>query len=216
MSKKTLLIADDHPIFREGLKHILAGVPWLELIAEADNGDSALEQIEQLAPDLVMLDIAMPGRDGLEVLKLSRELEQVPEIIVVTSYDDNAYLERALELGASAYLLKDSASEELVSCLKAVRLGDIYISPSLGSHTLRLPALSDDDQRLLATLTPMERQVLFQVAQYKTSKQIARELGVSFRTVQNHRAHISSKLDLHGMHQLMVFARERRALLAQD
>ena len=211
--QKTLLIADDHPIFRQGMKQALEPIPWLRIVAEAESGDSALTQIRYLKPDIVILDIAMPGMDGLEVLEKLRQDQ--PEIIaiIVTSYDDKAYLERALDLGVNAYVIKDGAVENMVQCFETVRRGEVFISPSLGARTPKLPELVTSESELLKTLTEMEHIVLAKVAQFQTSKEIARDLGVSFRTIQNHRAHICAKLDLRGPHQLMSFARANNELL---
>ena len=206
--RQSVVIADDHPIFRQGLRQIVDGLPWVEVVAEADSGDAALAQVEYHRPDLLTLDIAMPALDGLEVLERTRALASPPAVVIITSYDDRAYLDRAMTLGARGYLLKDSAGEDLVACLGAVEQGDIYISPSLGSHEPRLPGVSQPDPARLEKLTPAERTVLAGVADFKTSKEIANELGISYRTVQNHRANICDKLDLHGVHQLTAFARE--------
>jgi len=214
--QKTLLIADDHPIFRQGMKQILESVSWLRIVAEAESGDSALTQIKFLKPDIAILDIAMPGMDGLEVLEKTRQLQPKLIVIIVTSYDDKAYLERAIELGASAYILKDSASENMVHCMEAIRRGEVYISPSLTGRTPKLPGLVSSDLESLGMLTKMERVVLARVAKFQTSKEIARDLDISFRTIQNHRAHICAKLDLKGSHQLMSFAREHSELLSSD
>jgi len=205
-----LLIADDHPIFRQGLKRILDDLPDVALVAEAESGDSALAQIRYLKPDLALIDLAMPGMDGLRVLESG--LEQHPELraIIITSYNDQAYLDRAMALGARAYLVKDSAAEHLVACIECVRDGGTYISPSMGGTELAVPTLEEDPSHLLEQLTDMERKVLAQVAEFRTSKEIARSLGISFRTVQNHRANIAGKLDLHGNHTLVRFARACR------
>lgn len=203
---KTVLIADDHPIFRQGLKHVLESLPWLEIVGEAENGESALLLINRLQPDIVILDIAMPGQDGLSVLE--QAMEQRPEQIVtiITSYDDKAYLNRAMELGAKGFMLKDSAADNLKQCLESVLAGHLYISPSFGSDRSLLPTTSSPDNKLLDKLTRTEKQVLTLVAQYMTSKEIASQLNISYRTVQNHRAHICDKLNLKGAHQLMNFA----------
>ena len=217
MSKqKTLLIADDHPIFRQGMKQILESVRWLRIVAEAESGDSALTQLKFLKPDIAILDIAMPGMDGLEVLAEIRSIQPELTVIIVTSYDDKAYLERAIELGARAYILKDSASENMVHCMEAISRGEVYISPSLTGRTPKLPSLSSSDLGSLKALTNMERIVLARVAQFQTSKEIARDLDISFRTIQNHRANICAKLNLKGSHQLMSFAREHSELLSFD
>ena len=210
MEKKTLLIADDHPIFRQGLKQVAADVSWLHLVAEAETGDAALAQIRYVRPDIVMLDIAMPGMDGLKVLELSRDEEQLPLVVIVTSYDERAYMDRAFELGARGYVIKDSAAEDIVECLEVVSRGGIYVSPLLRSDKPRLPQLNNESGDWTNILTRAELTVLAKVAEFKTSKEIARELGLSYRTVQNHRTHICRKLELRGTHQLMTFAREQK------
>lgn len=215
IEQKTLLIADDHPIFREGIERLLAPIKWLKVIASAESGDAALAQIKYLKPDIVVLDLAMPGMDGLSVLEKAKA--EIPSLIavIVTSYDDRAYLGRALELGANAYVLKDGASSNIVKCLETVREGGIYISPTLGSHLPELPAINKDIE-LLNCLTDIEKRVLYEVAKFKTSKEIGQALGLSFRTIQNHRSHISKKLEISGSHQLMSFAREHEGLLLED
>jgi DNA-binding NarL/FixJ family response regulator len=214
MQEKTLLIADDHPIFRQGLKQILQGISWLKVVAEADSGESALSQIKYHAPDIVMLDLAMPGLDGLKVLEQASVIDHKFIAIIVTSYDDAAYLERAFDLGAKAYVLKDAAGNDLLDCLDTVVGGGMFISPSLGSRELKLPDISEAPIELIKTLTKMELTVLSLVADFKTSKQIALDLSLSHRTVQNHRAHICRKLDLHGPHQLMNFARSHKEIIS--
>jgi DNA-binding NarL/FixJ family response regulator len=215
MQKKTLLIADDHPIFRQGMKQILQSIEWLKVVGEAESGESALSQIKYLKPDIVMLDIAMPGMDGLKVLEKASGLEHKFATIVVTSYDDAAYLERSFDLGAKAYVLKDAATNDLLECIDTVARGGMFISPSLGSHELKLPGIEGASTELLKVLTRKELEVLSLVADFKTSKQIARELDASYRTVQNHRAHICRKVDLHGPHQLMNFARRYKDAVNQ-
>lgn len=207
---KTVLIADDHPIFRQGLKHVLESLSWLKVIGEADNGESALILIDRLQPDILILDIAMPGQDGLSVLEKSRAQRPDRIVIIITSYDDKAYLDRAMDLGAKGYLLKDNAAENLVQCLETVLAGQVFISPSLGGVRSILPAVSSPDSSLLERLTKTEKRVLALVAEYMTSKEIANKLNVSYRTVQNHRAHICDKLNLKGAHQLMSFALQNK------
>jgi DNA-binding NarL/FixJ family response regulator len=207
--KKTVLIADDHPIFRQGLKHILSSVDWLQIIAEAENGDSALIQIEHFHPDMVILDLAMPGKDGLSVLQEATQNHPEISFIILTSYDDSAYLERSLELGARAYLVKDGASDDIVQCMEAVYHGETYISPALGARSAEKPPVTSAQVISLDSLTEMERKVLAMVAHFMTSKEIAKELGISYRTVQSHRSNICTKLKIKGTHQLMSFAREQ-------
>jgi len=206
MDMQKLLIVDDHPIFRAGLVKSLEALPWIEVIGEAATGDEAITEIQRCAPDLVTLDIAIPGKDGLKVLELTREEKQVPLVIIVTSYDDRAYLNKAFELGARAYVIKDCAVTDLVASVEEVANGGIFISPSLGANKPLLPTIANGEADLLSLLTPTEKTVLTQVAAFRTSKEIAKSMGMSYRTVQNHRAHICTKLKLRGAHQLMEFA----------
>ena len=205
MKNYSLLIADDHPLFRQGIKHALEKIEWLKIVGEAESGDSALAQIRFLKPDVALLDLAMPGMDGLNVLEKAFEFNTNIIVVIITSYDDTAYLERAFELGASAYLLKDSVSDNLVKCLESVCRGDRYISSSLGSYLIKLPSTSKSNSEILDSLTQMERKVLTQVANFLTSKEIARKLDISFRTVQNHRSNICAKLKLTGTNQKVIF-----------
>lgn len=208
MKSHSLLIADDHPLFRQGIKHTIDNVEWLNIVGEAESGDSALAQIKYLKPDIALLDLAMPSMDGLNVLEKTREFNKEIIVVIITSYDDTAYLEKAFELGASAYLLKDSVSENLVQCLEAVCRGDRYISTSLGSHSIKLPSTTKSNSESLESLTQMELKILDHVSNFLTSKEIARKLNISYRTVQNHRSNICSKLKLSGTNQLLSFARE--------
>lgn len=206
--KKTLFIVDDHPVFRQGIKQVLAQVEWLHIVAEADNGDSAITLINYFKPDIVLLDLALPAKDGLTVLQKVREKQPDLLAIIITSYDDSAYLERSLELGANAFMVKDSAAENLIHCLDAVvNRGEIYISPAMGSQTLELPVTTKNEAVSLDSLTKMEHKILLLVGRFLTSKEIARELGLSYRTIQNHRSNICTKLQLKGPHKLLSFAR---------
>ncbi len=202
---ENLLIVDDHPLFREGLKQVLSRLDGLRIVGEAGDGDGALTLIERLAPDWVLLDLALPGRDGFSVLEQARRDHPDTLFVILTSYDDRAYLERALALGARGFLLKDSATTDLIECLSTIRNGERYISPSLGTHASLLPPPLPMD--MLSRLTETERDILARVARFMTSREIAEELGISHRTVQNHRANICAKLGLKGPHQLLAFAR---------
>ena len=211
---KTVLIADDHPIFRQGLRHIFESMTGLQVAGEAENGESALILIDHLKPDIVTLDIAMPDQDGLSVLE--KTMTQRPDliVIVITSYDDKAYLDRAIELGAKGFMLKDSAAENLVLCLDTVLAGNLFISPSFGGNHSKLPSSLSVDSKLFEKLTRTEKLILSLVAQYMTSKEIADHLNISYRTVQNHRVHICEKLKLKGAHQLMNYALENKDRLS--
>jgi len=210
---KTVLIADDHPIFRQGLRNTIDESQDWHVIAEAETGESALRLIDFHTPDIVLIDIAMPVMDGLEVLRQLKAKEARCVPVIVTSYDESAYMESAFDLGARAYVLKDAAADDILSCLATVSRGERFISPSLGTHSPKLPPL-DSRPAETADLTPMELTILSHLAQFKTSKEIARELDISHRTVQNHRTHICQKLGIRGTHQLMQYAASNRDLFA--
>lgn len=212
-AQTTVLIADDHPIFRQGLKQILQTLGWLTIVAEAESGESALAQLRYLKPDLAILDLAMPGMDGLKVLERCRGDHPDIKVIIVTSYDDSAYLDRAMDLGARAYVVKDSAAEQLAQCVTTVADGGVYISPSMGGQPPEPPTLEKEQSSGLDSLTETELRVLAGVAAFMTSKEIARHLDSSYRTVQNHRANIAEKLGLKGRHALMRFARAHHKTL---
>jgi DNA-binding NarL/FixJ family response regulator len=157
--------------------------------------------------NVVLLDIALPDNDGLNLLEKLLSLYPELIIIVVSSFDDRSYVDRALDLGARGYLIKDCAVDELHDCLRDVVLdGHIFISNSIGARQPRLPEREDGQSLAIDALTPGERKVMAQLAHCLTSKEIAKELGISHRTVQNHRQKISSKLGVSGMHQLMKIA----------
>ncbi len=216
-SEIRILIADDHPIFRHGLRQVIEKAPGLKVVAEADDGGSAFDLIKQHRPDIALLDLDMPVRDGFAVLRAIRE-ERLPiRVVILTMHKDEMHFNEALNLGAKGYVLKDSAAADVVNCIKAVAAGQDYLSPSLSTHLLnrsRRATALNEEQRGLSELTPTERRVLALLAELKTSKEIANELNVSVRTVDNHRANICAKLDLRGSHALAKFALEHRSELS--
>lgn len=207
----TVLIADDHPIFRRGLREALAQHERFDVVAEADNGRDALRLIRMHRPALAVIDLAMPEADGFDVLGQALRWPDAPRFTILTMYDDRAYFERAMQLGTHGYLLKENAEEELVRCLDAVSRGQRYVGAGLrwqidSDGTIRSP-------HPITVLSPAERRVLKLVAEYKSSREIGELLNISRRTVENHRAHIAHKLGLHGVSALLRFAIEHAPLL---
>jgi DNA-binding NarL/FixJ family response regulator len=212
----TVLIADDHPIFRAGLRQVIEASPGVRVVAEAGDGDEALAGIESAAPALAILDIDMPGRDGLEVARALRDRRSDTRVILLTMHKDAWFLEAALDAGVHGYVPKDSAAAEIGDAIRSVHAGQPYVSPQL-SHLLinrrqRANALAVE-LPAIETLTPAEMKVLKLVAEIKTTKEIADALGISPRTVEHHRASISAKLDLQGSHALTRFAVKHQASL---
>ena len=210
----TVLIANDHPIFRKGLREIIEADPGLKIIAEAEDGERALALIQTLRPQVAVLDVDMPHKDGVEVARQVRELRLNVPLIFLTMHRDERFFNAALDAGAQGYVLKDSALSEILSAIRAVAAGRSYITPLLTGYLLNRRAVSAQVNLTgLAALTDAERRVLKLVAEYKTSREIADQLFISIRTVDRHRANIATKLDLKGSHALLQFAIEHKAEL---
>lgn len=211
----TILIADDHPMIRHGLrKAIEANEAW-QIVGEAEDGDRALELIAQLRPSIAVLDISMPGRNGFDVVQSLRQKRVPTQVIFLTMYREEDFFRRALDLEVYGYVLKDSAVIDVISAITAVSRGEHYTSPALTSYLIKsrsvATAASSERGLGLHSLSPTERRVLDLIAEYKTSRDIAEELSTSPRTVETHRTNISQKLGLHGRHALMKFALEHKS-----
>lgn len=209
--KIKIFIADDHPIFRGGLRQLIALELNMEVIGEAKDGAEAIERLLHCQADVALLDIDMPKASGFEVLTAVREKGVALQFIFLTMHKDEQFLNAALDLGVKGFLVKDSAAEEVIDCIEAVVNGQEFISPQLTSFLLKRMRQAQErpaQASLLDQLTPTERKVLRLIAQYKTNKEIAAELFMGVRTVEQHRLNISEKFDLKGRHALMKFAAE--------
>ena len=204
----SIVIADDHPVFRLGLRQIIEEEPGFEVVGEAGDGQGALEMIRTLRPAIAILDVAMPQLDGLVLARQLLAGESSVEIIFVTMFREEKLFNKALEAGVKGYVLKDSAATDIVSCIKAVAAGQHYASPALTTYLVKRVrrAATDEPRSGVESLTPTERRVLSLIADYKTSKAIGEELFISPRTVDTHRNNICQKLGIHGSHALMKFA----------
>lgn len=212
-----IVIADDHPIFRRGLRSVIETNPWLKIIAEAEDGEAALEQIQTLQPEIALLDMEMPNIGGFEVLRAIEEQKLPVAVIFLTMHKDERFFNAALDRGAKGYVLKDSAATDIIASIKTVAAGKNFISPQLSTYLLsrRARAASLVEQKAgLNKLTAAERHVLRLIAANKTSREIADELCISIRTVEKHRANIGEKLELHGSHVLLSFALEHKSELS--
>jgi len=208
-----IVVADDHPFFRNGLRTALKSSHGFKLVGEAGDGVSALEQIQKLKPDVAILDIGLPLMNGVAVTRCVRQ-EQIPvDVIFLTVAQDEEIFETALELGVKGYLLKDCTDTELYACIRTVRSGAHYLTPSMTTHLVNKTSRIDEFANIvpgLKLLTSHERAILRRIAQDKTSKEIAVELGIAVKTVDTHRTNICRKLEIHGQHVLTRFAARHR------
>jgi DNA-binding NarL/FixJ family response regulator len=215
-SEIRIIIADDHPIVRQGLRQVIDGAAGLKVVAEAEDGRSALARIHDFKPDVVVLDIDMPRMNGFAVAHAMREQGFNAAIIFLTIHREEDLFSEALDLGAEGYVLKESAITEIVASIRAAVTGKHYISPAMTTSLINRGRRSAELLQRKCTLndlTPSERRILRLIADYKTSKEIASELCISCRTVETHRTNISTKLEIQGSHALMKFALTHRSEL---
>jgi two-component system, NarL family, response regulator NreC len=204
-----VLIADDHAIVRAGLRTLIHSEPTMELVGEAAGGYEAIDLIEKAQPDVLVLDLSMPDIDGIAVIKKIKP--QFPElrILILTIHEDEALLRAALKAGASGYILKGAAESELISAVRTILRGELYVDPSMVRKLL-----SDEVAQVvqppqpIEALTPRETEVLKLIVQGYTNRQIGDELNISIRTAESHRSNLSDKLGLHNRVELVRFARE--------
>lgn len=211
-----IVIADDHPIVRQGLRQIIELEADLCVIGEAGNGNEALALVEELKPDIAILDVDMPHADGFQVARSILAQKLSVSIIFLTIHREPAMFQAALDLGAKGYVLKDSAIDDIVAAVNTVSRNRFFTSLPMTSPILNQGgefAPRDKSPAGLGQLTPTEYRILKLLSNYKTTKEIAEELSVSPRTVETHRARICQKLNLHGSHALMKFAIQYKSLL---
>lgn len=212
----TILIADDHPIYRKGLCEVVESDPSLRLVGQAANGEEALRMIRGLRPAVAILDINMPRLSGLQVAQELSGEAAPPRLVLLTMHEDAALFDRAIELGVRAYVLKESAVEDLLTAVRAVVEGRNFISPTMATLLLKRReegAVLRREKPGLDLLTPTERRVLRLISEDRTTKEIADLLGLSPRTVETHRQNMSHKLHLSGSHSLLKFAFDNKAHL---
>jgi len=211
-----MLIVDDHPAFRQGVRQVLASEPKFQVVAEANNGLDGLRLVQTSKVEVLILDISLPCINGLEVARRLLASRSPVKVIILTMHDDEAFFNTAMNLEVKGYLLKENAVSEIVNCLKTVAAGNYYLTPSMSACLLkrrrRLDTL-EASKPTMKSLTTAEGRILRRIADHRTSKEIAKEFGISHRTVEAHRTNICAKLNLRGSHRLMQFALEHRAEL---
>lgn len=214
--KVKILIADDHPIMREGLKLVLEEHPEFRVVKEAQNGKDALDALLKEDFDIVTLDIEMPIMGGFDVVRNIIKLKINTKVIFLTMYKDEHIFNEAIELGALGYVLKENAVTDIIDCVKSVMNGQHYISPVLSNLILKRNRSNNEQTKnnpSINDLTKTELTILKMISAGKTSKEISEELFISYKTVENHRANIAKKLGLHGTHSLIKFAISNKSLL---
>ena len=200
-----VVIVDDHAILRSGLRRVLEAEPDIEVVGEAENADRAVFETLQGKPDVVVMDVVMPGKSGIEGMPAVLQAAPEAKVLVLSMQDDPSYVREAFEAGASGYVLKEAADTEVVGAVRAVASGERYVHPVLGA---RLVA-ADAEQRRRAeaeVLSEREREVLRLLALGHTNQEIAKELYISVRTAETHRAHIMQKLRLSSRAELVRYA----------
>ena len=211
-----VLIADDHPIFRRGLKEVIESAGGFQVVAEASNGEQAIQRIEEFHPPVALLDVDMPLMNGFDTARAVQKKQLPTYIIFLTMHTEEDLFNEAMDLGVRGYVLKENAANDILESIRVVAAGGYYISPHISqyliarnnrtkSFTKKTPGL---DQ-----LTSTERRILSLIAENNTSKEIAEKLFISYKTVENHRTNIAKKLDLRGSHRLLKFALENKAML---
>jgi DNA-binding NarL/FixJ family response regulator len=209
-----IILVDDHPLLRKGLKDMLNEEKNFKVIGEAGDGNEALELIQELKPDIAIIDIQMPIMSGLELVHTLHQQKSKPDFIVLTMYDKENIFNRAMDLGVKGYIMKDSALTEIVDAVKNVAAGKFFISSSISDLLVKrnISDVSDDDIGI-SKLSMTERKILRMIANNMTTKEIANELFISNHTVNTHRSNICSKLNLKGTNALLHFVLEHKDLI---
>jgi DNA-binding NarL/FixJ family response regulator len=202
-----VLVADDHTIVRTGIRHVLEGEPGFDVVGEASNGMEVFELATELHPDVVVLDISMPGESGLQIAARLGTVPSPPRVLILSMHDNAEYVLESVRAGAHGYLLKDTAATELRTAIRAVCRGESYFSPPVASR-LSAAVRGEHEARAapLEQLTGREREVLEGIARGRTNKEIAADLGISYRTVETHRESLMKKLQIRTVAELTRFA----------
>ncbi|MEI9978884.1 MAG: response regulator transcription factor [Edaphobacter sp.] len=207
-----VLLADDHPLILDGLKLGLKKDSRIRVVAQASDGATALALIQELRPDVAVIDIDMPNLSGIEVVKEVTRLQLESKIVLLTLHNDEEIFHDAMELGAKGYLLKDSAVQEIIVAVRAVAEGRLFLSSAVTAHLLqdRSAKSASPEARMFESLTVTERRILKVLASGKTSKEIGEDLSMNYRTIENHRTNICRKLKIDGTSALLRFALQHK------
>lgn len=218
MPKIRVVIADDHAIVREGVRALLNLADDIEVVGEAADGREAVARVRAVEPDIVVMDIAMPGLGGLEATVEIRRDNPRTRILVLSQYEDREYVRRFLKAGVSGYVLKKSAGSDLTAAIRAVHRGGLVLDPDVARDAMREHEAGDGRREAdpYETLTDREKQVLKLVAEGHSNKDVADQLGISVKTAMTHREHVMEKLDLHSRTELIRFALKQGVIRIDD
>jgi len=207
MSLRVLLV-DDHRLMREGLRKILEGTPGIEVVGEAEDGRSALAAVAEESPEVVVMDVGMAGMNGIDATQRLRKDHPEVRVVALSTHADKRYVRNMIKAGASAYVLKESASEDLLRAVRAAAHGEHYLSPQITGCLLEswTTPMVPESSSVYELLGAREREVLRLLAEGKTSKEIAAQLGLSIKTVETHRRNITQKVGLHSIAELTKYA----------
>lgn len=208
-----ILVADDHTLVRAGLTSLIARLPEMEVVGEAADGRQALRMVRDLLPDIVLMDISMPGLNGLEAAERIHGIHPKTKIIILSMHANEEYVAQALKAGASGYLLKDAATAELEMALKSVSMGQFYLSPAISRQVV--DSYLHGGPTGVEVLTPRQREILQLIAEGKSTRDIAETLHLSVKTVETHRAQLMERLDIHDVAGLIRYAL-RKGLITAD
>ncbi len=208
MKKIKVLIADDHTILRQGIKALLDNQKGIEVIGEAKDGREVLKAVENSMPDVVLMDIAMPGLNGLEATRRIKKKFPAMKVLVLTMYTNEEYIFQVLNAGANGYLVKETAFQDLISAIEAVYRNEAFMSPSISKKVIDsyIQRVQGGEEQTGEILTAREREVLQLIAEGNSSKKIAEILFISPKTVETHRAHLMEKLNIHNRAGLVKYA----------
>ena len=209
MNRIKVFLADDHLILREGMRLLLGKMPDIEVVGEASDGRETIAKFEQLVPDVVLMDIAMPGMGGLEATRQIKQKYPQTKVLILTMHETAQYLSLMLRVGATGYVVKTAASSELISAIRAVHQGDVYLYPSIARMLVKdylQKVTMRKEKGSHEGLTSREREILMYIAEDKRNKEIADLLGIRVRTVQAHRTNLMDKLGAHDRTELVKYA----------
>jgi DNA-binding NarL/FixJ family response regulator len=204
--KIKILVADDHPVVRKGLQSCLAKQDRLRIVGEASDGDEALQKTRELSPDVVLMDISMPGMNGLAVTEVLRKETPTVKVLVLSVHNNRDYIFRIIQAGAHGFISKEAPPDELLRAIESVYAGEPFFSPEIAKAALNQLVTSGGKKDPFAQLTSREREVLVLIAEGQSNKEIATKLGIGVRTIETHRERIMRRLDIHSVAGLTKFA----------